>query len=113
VYVRLVACKTRIISFGPGSTVIVEMKGATLSMRLLGVVVRALQVPVQKAAHKTEYCAREPHDKVVATRRREETEEIERIVGLPPMPGEQVLLLFQDIDVVYGQDRMEDKIFLG
>ena len=37
-------------------------------------------------------------------------EEIEWIVGLPPIPGEQVLLLFQDIDVVYGQDRLEDKI---
>jgi hypothetical protein len=108
--VGLVACKTRITCFGPGSTVIVEMNGATLSMRLLRVVVRALQMAVQKATYKTEYCTREPPDKVVATRRREEMEEIERIVGLPPIPGEQVLLLFQDIDVVYGQDQMEDKI---
>ena len=83
-----------------------------MSMRLLTLraVVRALKMPVQKAALKAEYCAREHPDKVVATRRREEMEEIERIVGQPPIPGEQVLLLFQDIDVVYGQDRMEDKI---
>ena len=44
------------------------------------------------------------------SRRREEMEEIERIVGLPPIPGEQVLLLFQEINIVYGHERLEDKI---
>ena len=47
--VRLVASKTRITGLGPGSTVRVEMNGATLSMRLLRAVVRALQMPVQRA----------------------------------------------------------------
>ena len=65
---------------------------------------------LQKAAHMAEYSTREAPDMEVPTGRREEMEEIERIVGLPSIPGEQVLLHFQDIDLVYGPYRLEDKI---
>ena len=66
-------------------------------------------VSTRKTVHRSSYAKAGIQDDGVK-RRVEEMEEIERIVGLPPIPGEQVLLLFQGIKVVYGPDRTEDQI---
>ena len=69
----------------------------------------SLAYSLKKSYHKAACNSVTTHMEGVS-RRREEMEEIERIVGLPPIPGEQVLLLFQEINIVHGLKRLEDKV---
>ena len=65
---------------------------------------------VMKTTHKADLYPDGTIEDEVVTRRRVEMQEVERLVNVPPIPGDQVLLLYQEIDLVYGSERLQGRV---